>query len=57
MISTGPSTTCHSPKNPSFITQRLARGSRRMLSVFIAVSRVLTTTRPSASTVAATGDS
>src|SRR5688572_11989075 len=55
-ISTVPSSWTHGPKNSSLMTQSDARGSRRRLWTFIAVSRVLTTTKPSSSTAAVTGD-
>ena len=44
------------PKKPALITQIATCGSRWRCFTFIAVSRVLTTTRPPPSTVQAIGD-
>src|SRR5947207_8747663 len=52
-----PSTWIHSPKKPSESTHSETRGSRRTLPTLSAVSRLLTPTRPSASTLHAIGDS
>ena len=57
MISAVPSTWTQSPKKPSVKTHSDARGSRRRFFVFIAVSRVLITTRPQESSAQVTGDS
>ena len=52
-----PSTWTHPPYQLSATTQREALGSRRRFFTLNAVSRLLTTARPSASTAAATGES
>src|SRR4051812_43624084 len=56
-ISAVPATCTHGPKKRSVNAQTYARGSRRRLRVLTAVSRLLTTSSPSASTATVTGES
>src|SRR3954468_13049798 len=56
-ISVVPATCTQGPKKPSENPHTQARAFRRRFRAFAAVSRVLTTTRPSASTPTVTGES